>query len=95
MLLVDLDPQANLTLGLRRDWADLPFGLHDVLLDPETAPLSRIVRQIEDLSLYLAPGHIEMARCEALLLSFVDSAYRLRQAIRETAVSDSVPGDAT
>jgi chromosome partitioning protein len=83
VLLVDLDPQANLTLGMRREWEGLPYGLHDVLLDTETAPLGGIVRQVGDLPLYLAPGHIEMARCEALLLPLVDSAYRLRQALRE------------
>jgi chromosome partitioning protein len=83
VLLVDMDPQANLTLGLRRDWTGLPYGLHDVLLNPEKAPLSGIVRQIGDTQLFLAPGHIEMARCEMLLVSLSDSAFRLRQALRE------------
>ena len=44
-LLIDLDPQANLTLGLRREWSDLPYGLQDVLLDCWARPLSGVVRQ--------------------------------------------------
>src|SRR5438128_1633524 len=84
-LLIDLDPQANLTLGVRRDWEGLPYGLHNVLLDGEEAPLSGIIRQVGDLPLYLAPGNIEMGPCEALLIPLVDSAYRLRHALRELA----------
>src|SRR5437763_852834 len=67
-LLIDLDPQANLTLGLKRDWQDLPYGLPDVILDPRSAPLSSIVRQAGEAPLYLAPGHVDMARAEAVLM---------------------------
>lgn len=84
-LLIDLDPQANLTLGVRRDWDGLPYGLHNVLLDGETAPLSGIVRQVTDLPLFLAPGNVEMGHCEALLVPLVDSVYRLRLALNELA----------
>ena len=88
VLLVDLDPQANLTLGMRRDRNGLPYGLHDVLLNTEKAPLHGIVRQVGDLPLYLAPGHFEMARCEMLLLPLVDSAFRLRKALHEYTISN-------
>lgn len=88
VLLVDLDPQANLTLGMRREWDGLPYGLPDVLLDTERAPLSGIIRKVGAAELYIAPGHIEMARCEALLLPLVDSAYRLRQALRDPRVAN-------
>ena len=30
-LLIDMDPQANLTLGVHADWSGLPYGLHDIL----------------------------------------------------------------
>jgi len=88
VLLVDMDPQANLTLGMRRDWSGLSYGLQDVLLNPDRAPLSGIIRQLGDTPLYLAPGNIEMARCEMLLVPFVDSAFRLRQALREQSIGD-------
>ena len=84
-LLIDLDPQANLTLGLRREWNDLPYGLHDVLLDWESAPLGRVIRQIGDLPLYLAPASMELARAEAMLLPLGGSAYRMRHALEGQA----------
>jgi len=80
-LLIDLDPQANLTLGLRRDWEDLPYGLYDVLLDWNSSPLAGVIRPIGDLPLYLAPGHLDMARCEATLMRYDRSAYHLRHAL--------------
>src|SRR5690348_15992467 len=64
VLLIDLDPQANLTLGLRDEWEKLPYGLNDVLLAPESAPLAGVIRQVGEMSLFLAPGHMDMARCE-------------------------------
>lgn len=82
-LLIDMDPQANLTLGLRADWAPLPYGLHDVLLTPESAPMVGVIRQIDVLPLYLAPGHMDMARCEAMLMPLAGGAYRLRRALDE------------
>jgi chromosome partitioning protein len=87
-LLIDLDPQANLTLGLRDEWEPLPYGLHDVLLSPESAPLSGMIRQVADLPLYLASGHMEMARCEAMLMPLAGSAYRLRRALEDLAETD-------
>jgi chromosome partitioning protein len=80
-LLIDLDPQANLTLGLRAEASSRSHGLHDVLLSPETYPLREVIRQIGDAPLYMAPGHMEMSRCEAMLMPLGGSAYRLSRAI--------------
>ena len=80
-LLIDLDPQANLTLGLHHAWQTLPYGLRETLLAPDTHPLHRILRQVGEQSLYLAPGHMEMAKCESLLMQQSDPAYRLRRAL--------------
>src|SRR5436305_13584155 len=63
-LLIDMDPQANLTLGLRAEARTASHGLHDVLLNPDTYPLERIVRQVGEGPLYIATGHMELARCE-------------------------------
>lgn len=81
-LLVDMDPQANLTLGLQMEEEELPYGLHDVLIDCEANPLNGIIRQVPPLPLYLAPGHIDLARAETILMPQGGSAYRLRRAIR-------------
>src|SRR5262249_30463047 len=60
-------------------------GLHDVLLDWDTAPLTPILRQIGDAPLFLAPGHLELARAEAMLTPLGGSAYRLRHALESLA----------
>ena len=80
-LLIDLDPQANLTLGLGVEWYQLPCALHDVLLDSEATPLASILKPIGELPLYLAPGHLNLADCEVMLMPAADRAYRLRNAI--------------
>jgi chromosome partitioning protein len=80
-LLIDLDPQANLTLGLGVEWYKLDRALHNVLMDPEETPLARVIRQIGDGPLYLAPGHLDLAMCEALLMPLAGKAYRLRNAL--------------
>ncbi len=80
-LLIDLDPQANLTLGLGVEWYTLPTALHNVLLDPDECPLSTILVQISDLPLFLAPGHLDLANTEVMLTPMADKAYRLRNAL--------------
>jgi chromosome partitioning protein len=80
-LLLDLDPQANLTLGLGVEWYALPCALHDVILDAEATPLASILQQVADLPLYLAPGHLDLAHAEAVLMPYADKAYRLRNAL--------------
>ena len=87
-LLVDLDPQANLTLGLRVDVSGLPYGLHDVLLDWDAAPLSGILQPVDSLPLYVAPASVELATAEAMLLPLGGSAYRLRHALESLSEVD-------
>jgi chromosome partitioning protein len=82
-LLVDLDPQANLTLGLGVEWDRLECALHNVLLDPDATSLKSIMHQIGDLPLYLAPGHLSLADCEVMLMPAAGRAYRLRNALEE------------
>lgn len=81
-MLVDLDPQANMTLGLRGEVEEGPYGLCDVLLDPIGKPLAGIVRQVGEQPLFLAPGHMDMARGETALPRVEQAGYRLRQALR-------------
>ena len=80
-LLINLDPQANLTLGLHRAWAPLPYGLSEVLRAPDTRPLAPLLRPLGDAPLYLAPGHMDLARSEALLPAAPEPVTRLRRAL--------------
>jgi chromosome partitioning protein len=82
-LLIDLDPQANLTVGLGVPWHELDRALHTVLLDPDDTPLQDVLHQIEGLPLYLVPAHLDLAHAEATMLPHADKAYRLRNAIED------------
>ena len=84
-LLVDLDPQANLTLGLGADASIMHHSLPQVLLDPATVPLASIIQKIGDLPLYLAPGHLDIARTEAVLTIRERAVYNLSTALRMLA----------
>jgi chromosome partitioning protein len=82
-LLIDLDPQANLTVGLGIPWYELGNALHTVLLDNDQTPLASVLHQVAGLPLYLAPGHLDLAHTEAVLLPHADKAYRLRNALED------------
>ena len=90
-LLIDLDPQANLTLGLRQEWDEMPYGLQHTIVDRQKAPLVGLVRHVGDLPLYLVPGHVDMARAEAALVRRDETAYNLRDALGE--MLESFPFD--
>lgn len=63
VLLVDLDPQASLTISLGVDPSTLEASMYDVLVRPEM-PLAGIVRPTAWSGLFLAPGHINLALLE-------------------------------
>ncbi len=63
VLLVDLDPQASLTISLGVDPSGLEVSMYDVLVRPEMA-LAGIVRPTLWPGLFLAPGHINLALLE-------------------------------
>lgn len=88
-LLVDLDPQANLTLGLGVRLSDPNAALHEVLMDSDETPLRSILHPIGDLPLFLAPGHIGLATAEAMLLPLGGKAYRLRHALEALLQKES------
>ncbi len=87
VLVVDLDPQANLTLGLRCDLTGLPYGLHDVLLNPFQRPISRIIRPVGETGLYLAPGHLAMSACETVLIRRGGPPFNLRDALLDSEIT--------
>src|SRR5690349_16613780 len=63
VLLVDLDPQASLTISLGVDPATLDASMYEVLAAPEVG-LANIVRPTQWAGLFLAPGHINLALLE-------------------------------
>ncbi len=78
VLLVDLDPQACLTFSLGLDPDNLPMSAHDVLLGRVTA--DTVLQRTED-GPDLLPATIELAGCEAVLLTRERREHALRTAL--------------
>jgi chromosome partitioning protein len=83
VLLVDLDPQASLTISLGLDVRELTATIYDVLL--ETSPgvtLKSITRTTEMPNVALAPASIDLSQAELQLMSEMDRERALREALK-------------
>jgi chromosome partitioning protein len=80
VLAVDLDPQACLTFSLGLDPEALELSVHDVLLGRVSA---RMAIQRTDEGIDLLPSTIDLAGCEAQLLTRTGREHVLRQALDE------------
>jgi chromosome partitioning protein len=82
VLLIDADPQANLTswLGVRQK-VDLRHTLYPAVMG-ETASERVLPEPMEAHGLHLIPASLELARVELQLAAMPTGALRLRQAIR-------------
>jgi len=80
VLLIDLDPQANLTSTFGIAPEALDHSIFDVLKGE--IPLSQIVTKCPgDGKLDIAPSNIELSRAELELVSEINATYLLRSAI--------------
>jgi chromosome partitioning protein len=82
VLLVDLDPQACLTFSLGLDPDALELSLHDVLLGRVSAGM--VIRRTDDGPDVL-PATIDLAGCEAVLLTRTGREFALRAALEDLA----------
>jgi len=80
VLVVDLDPQACLTFSLGLDPETVEISAHDVLLGRVSAGMA-VVRTADGID--LLPATIELAGCEAMLLTRTGREYTLRAALEE------------
>ena len=87
VLLVDLDPQACLTFSLGLDPDTVELSVHDVLLGRVSAGMA--IQSTTD-GPDLLPATIELAGCEAMLLTRTGREYTLRLALEEVASSYDV-----
>ena len=63
VLCVDMDPQANLTVGLGISLSDVRVSMADVLSEDRT-PIDEVVKQTEMPGLAVAPSTLELASTE-------------------------------
>lgn len=80
ILLVDIDPQGNATMGSGVDKNDLPHSLNDILL--EHTPVSTVLKKLPACGYDLVPANGDLTSAEIELLQDADREQRLQQALQ-------------
>ena len=80
ILLVDLDPQANLTRGLGLGPEDVTESVYDVLVDPE-GMLESVVRETQWEGLSVAPSHLDLSGAEVEMVPMYGRESRLAKSL--------------
>ena len=80
VLCLDLDPQANLTVGLGVDITTVDKNIADVLIDPEV-PLTSIIRATKTKHLDVAPATLELSAAEVELFNAIGREMALRDKV--------------
>jgi chromosome partitioning protein len=80
VLCVDMDPQANLTVGLGISLSDVRVSMADVLSE-DRINLDGIVRETETAGLWVAPATLELASTEVELFTAIGREMVLRDAL--------------
>ena len=80
VLCIDMDPQANLTVGLGISLSDVRQSMADVLSDDRVA-LDEIVRETGTSGLWVAPATLELASTEVELFTAIGREMVLRDAL--------------
>jgi chromosome partitioning protein len=84
VLLVDMDPQGNLTSGVGRKGERAPGGtIYDALTSPEPPELSRFVLSTAVTGLSLIPADRHLTGAEVELVSLPDRETRLRPLLEQ------------
>src|SRR5215510_11334167 len=76
VLLIDIDPQANLTQGLGVDPAELEYSIYEVLLNPEQG--ADFATLTTDAGVDLIPSTLDLAGAELELAGKVGRELLLR-----------------
>ena len=78
-LLIDLDPQANTTIGFF-DPTEIPVSMFDVLSDSK-ADMAAVIKPTKDPMLFVGPGRLALAKLEQMLAGQFDAPYKLKDAL--------------
>lgn len=79
VLLVDLDPQGNATMGIGVNKYELTHGIVEVLL--EGLPLSEAIVELESQGLRLLGANSDLTGAEVLLAEKKEGAYQLKKVL--------------
>jgi len=81
VLLVDLDPQANATSGIGVDYKNIPHGLYEVLMGPQTMHQATIPVNPEGLR--IVPANQNLAGANIELVNSTEREHRLLKELTE------------
>jgi chromosome partitioning protein len=79
VLVVDLDPQGNATMGLGVDGRKFERSVYDVLLND--VPMADVVEPVGLPNLFVAPATLDLAGVEQELTSVISRELRLKKAL--------------
>jgi chromosome partitioning protein len=85
VLCVDMDPQANLTVGLGLNLRNVERSMADVLVDPDVA-LDDIILPTQTPGVDVAPATIDLSATENVLFSAIGREQALREALDAPAI---------
>lgn len=80
VLLIDLDPQANLTHGLNRSAADLSQCIYELLIG-QKPDVKALIQHTEYKRLDLLPSHIDVSGAEIELVPMIGRETRLKRSV--------------
>ncbi len=83
VLLIDLDPQGNATMGCGVDKRTLARSSYDVLMDDAT--LAAVAIELPELGLDLVPANGDLTGAEVALLDEIGRELRLKKALERDA----------
>jgi chromosome partitioning protein len=86
VLCVDMDPQANLTVGLGINLRTVERSMADVLVDTDVT-LEQIVLPTQTAGVDVAPSTIDLSASENVLFSAIGREQVLREALATTAAA--------
>ena len=79
VLVIDLDPQGNATMGSGIDKNDVEHSIYDVLVDE--MPIAEAKVKAENAGYDLIPSNSDLTAAEVKLLEVLGREYRLRKAL--------------
>jgi len=82
VLLIDMDPQANLTVGVGINLNTVQRSMADVLADGRST-LTEVILPTDTTGLDVAPAHIDLASTEGELFTALGREQILREAMRD------------
>ena len=83
VLLIDLDPQGNATMGSGVNKNALEWSVCDVLLNE--ADISDVIHKSDDVGFDILPGNAELTAAEIGLMTIEGREYRLREALQQVS----------